>query len=325
MEATKRPELKAGGMALLPDEPLIFNGLPAPTLDEIDPDEVRSAVQRVFDTELNDDQKAAVIQAGILDTPAKYNDKKRVHSEVSGYGVDNNDDDVVFEWTCNEVRRKIRAFIESGEMKITEFQRAIHVNSNSYGNFMRCSGPWHGLDNSTMSGAYRFFKKREAQGIIIPKKRRTKTSAVDLSGIHLEGEEIDSVPVYDTCDEIRRKISAYLRKPGITQAQLLKEFAAQFKTIDVKLQSKQLNDFRGKSGADSGNTSRVFYGAYVYFEKLRIKEGKPKSKHRMDMERIWAHSNGFDTKRASHNKGFICRKDEIPVMDQYGSISIHHR
>jgi hypothetical protein len=28
----------------------------------------------------------------------------------------------------------------------------------------------------------------------------------------------------------------------------------------------------------NGNTSVIFYGAYVYFEKLRIKEVKPKGK-----------------------------------------------
>jgi hypothetical protein len=47
----------------------------------------------------------------------------------------------------------------------------------------------------------------------------------------------------------------------------------------------------------NGNTSGMFYGAYVYFEKLRIKEGKPKSKKRREMEEIHAKDGGLDTKR----------------------------
>jgi len=101
-------------------------------------------------------------------------------------------------------------------------------------------------------------------------------------------EESDSVEAYDSCDEVRRKINAHLRKPGITQAQFLKTIAAQFHARRaMKLQSKQLNDFRAK-GADAGNTSAGFYGRYVFFEKVKVKEGRPKSKHRVEMERIWA-------------------------------------
>ena len=237
--------------------------------------------------------------------------------------LEDEDGYLVFDWNCDQVRRKIKALIEGGEMKVTEFQRTIGVNSNSYGRFMKLQGPSRGMDNSTMSGAYRFFKRREAEGKTVPKKRKADAApAVDLSDVHLDDEDTDSVKIFDSCDEIRRKIAAHLRKPGVTQAQLLKDLAAQFHTQSVKLQSKQLNDFRTKSGADAGNTSRIFYGAYVFFEKLRIKEGKPKGKHRLEMEKIWAPRGGFDTK-TSHSKGYWCMKGEVPVMDQYGNVSFH--
>lgn len=72
------------------------------------------------------------------------------------------------------------------------------------------------------------------------------------------------------------------------------------------MQSKQLTDFQTKKGPTSGSTSRVFYGklarasfvllpadrlqtpgAYCYFEKKRIAEGKLKSRHRQNMEDQW--------------------------------------
>lgn len=34
----------------------------------------------------------------------------------------------------------------------------------------------------------------------------------------------------------------------------------------------------------AGNTSEVFYTAYMYFEKLRLKEGKEKSEKTIEME-----------------------------------------
>lgn len=38
--------------------------------------------------------------------------------------------------------------------------------------------------------------------------------------------------------------------------------------------------------------SSVFYGAYVIFEKLRIRDGKPKTKKRLDTEDARAYKGG---------------------------------
>lgn len=124
---------------------------------------------------------------------------------------------------------------------------------------------------------------------------------------HDKGEETDSVQVYDTCDEIRKKISAYLRKPNTTAAQFCRDLLAQYHTDEKKpsrIQSTQLTKFRGYKGADTGNTSCVFYAAYVFFEKVRLAEGKPKSKHRLEMEEIWGGKGGFDISRG-HHRGYI--------------------
>ena len=37
-----------------------------------------------------------------------------------------------------------------------------------------------------------------------------------------------------------------------------------------------MNEFLGRRGAGAGNTSSVYYGSYVFFEKVRIRDGKAK-------------------------------------------------
>lgn len=114
-----------------------------------------------------------------------------------------------------------------------------------------------------------------------------------LKDISLWGEEMDSVQVFDSTDEIRKKINAHLKTPGLTQAQFCRDLYAQLRAPTCKaIQTKQLTDFRSKKGPLSGITSSVFYTAYVLFEKMRLASGKPKSKHRLDMEK--SHPGGLD-------------------------------
>lgn len=218
--------------------------------------------------------------------------------------------------SCDIIRRKINAFLNSGEMKVTEFLREIGVNNNSYGRFMKLKGRYSGVDNQTYGAAFRFFQKRKASGVDeVPKKKVKKeemAKKVDVSDIQLEGEENDSVHIYDTCDDVRRKIAAYLREPNITQAGFLREIGKMF-SENKTIQSKQLKDFQVKKGPLAGNTSSVFYGSYVFFEKLRIKQKKPKSKKRVEMEAAW--DSGIDRSRP---QSYIVRKDEEVVLDQYG-------
>ena len=204
------------------------------------------------------------------------------------------------------VRGMINRFLDSGEMEKGAFAKALGVSPNSLNGFLRSSGTMGGSGSSSYFEAWRFFKRRELAGIKAPKKAKTTASKAtvalpDISKVYLEGEEERDVPVYDTCDELRRKINAHLVKSGVTQAQFCRDIAAQLHD-ESKIQSKQLADFRSKKGASAGNTSKVFYAAYVYFEKQRIAENKPKSKHRQDMEAAWKSRGGFDT-QTSHSRG----------------------
>lgn len=99
----------------------------------------------------------------------------------------------------------IRAFLDNGDMKVGEFQKAIHTNSKTYSNFMTQSGPYKGAGSSVYTLAWRFFKKREMQGIPLPKqstkpkkgeKAAAALAASDLAAIELPGEMDDDVEIY---------------------------------------------------------------------------------------------------------------------------------
>jgi hypothetical protein len=213
---------------------------------------------------------------------------------------------------------------------------------------MSKSGSMGGDNTACYPAAWAFFKKRELMGVKMPKKakvaptRASATSrvalpsaaaaatvtttgpptAVEMSYITLPGEDDDSVPIYDTCDDIRRKITAHLSKPGVTAAQFCRDISAMFRLEpSKKIHSKVLSDFRNKKGAQAGNTSSIFYGAYVYFEKKRIMEGKPKSKKREKMEVEYTAEGGMDTKRR-HDRYWAPRGASV-TEDQIGRVRIY--
>lgn len=237
--------------------------------------------------------------------------------------------------TCNQVRGKINKLVDSGIMKKVEFCKATHLSSKNLSDFLSKKGTYGGSGCTAYHSAWMWFKQRELAGLKMPdvKKRQKRdadaaaaaaaasasvanfggasasagagaasttkpgpaASTPHISNIHLEGEETDEVEVYDTCDEIRRKINAHLKTPGLTQTQFCRDLYAQLRAPKCKgIQTKQLSDFRGQKGSRTGAKSTVFYAAYVYFEKRRIAEGKPKSKHRLEMEDIWEPQGGFD-------------------------------
>ncbi|KAK8022846.1 hypothetical protein PG993_013613 [Apiospora rasikravindrae] len=125
-------------------------------------------------------------------------------------------------------------------------------------------------------------------------------SIPDISSIHLPGEDTDEVPVYDTCTVIREEIDAHLLAyEGLTQVQVCRDIYAHGLKSPTRckgIQPKQLSDFRHKQGSNAGATRSVFCAAYVYFEKIRLAQGAPKSAHRLEMESRWG-PEGFDRDR----------------------------
>lgn len=237
------------------------------------------------------------------------------------------DDGVIIKWNCNQIRTKLNAFVNSGAMRVGELQEKLGVTSKSYLSFMRQNGPHAGSGSNTYYEAHKFFSKREAQGLKMPKPAKALSKAEEDTKYNVDGVELPvgasgNVEIYDSCDDIRTKISAHLRTSGQTQAAFLRMIAAASGVPPI--QSKQLTDFTRKKGALSGNTSKVFYAAYIYFEKLRLKNKKPKSKKRLQMEEEWAASGGVDTSRVA--TGMVwAHESESVWMNNLGGLEVTSR
>ncbi|KAE8886285.1 hypothetical protein PF005_g6098 [Phytophthora fragariae] len=181
-------------------------------------------------------------------------------------------------WNCQQIRTKIRNFLGTKEMMQTAFLKLCDINSNSYYRFMNLKGPFGGCDNQTYEGAAIFFyrrkKKQEEEKAKLkamkPNERKRKATE--------EKEKKDgTVPVYDDCDEVRKKINYFLGEKTVTKAAFLRALG------DVN--SNSLRSFMNmKRGAGSGAANVVYRTVYVFFEKKRILEGGKKTKKRLDNE-----------------------------------------
>lgn len=286
-------------------------------------------------------KSATPIDLTTAQPPKRKADDAGLLAENDDGGYTSDDEVCYITDTPNQIRGKINRFIDNGGMKVGEFLKAIDVSSVSYYSFMKKNGN-KGNQSNTYINAMRFFQKRAARGEPFPKKRKAAAPkpaegstaggagargggdappAAAWRAVTLPGADRDAVPVFDTCDEVRRKINAHLRKPGVTQAAFLRELLEQFSAEGKpsSLQSAQLARFRGQKGPMTGNTSGIYYAAYVYFERERVAANKPKSAHRRDMEAAWGREGGVDVNTNLNNVSYISTG---PVyMDRLGRVS----
>ncbi|OBZ79413.1 hypothetical protein A0H81_00656 [Grifola frondosa] len=111
-------------------------------------------------------------------------------------------------------------------------------------------------------------KRKKAKEVVQPK---------NWTEIILEGEgESDGVPVYDDCNEIRRKIRLLRKTSDWKVTHWLKDIG--------NVNSNSYNRFMKATGPTGGASNGVYYAAYVYFEKVRIAEGKKKTAKRLRNE-----------------------------------------
>lgn len=153
--------------------------------------------------------------------------------------------------------------------------------------------------------------------------KKSAEDLLDVSEITLPGEEVRRVPVYETCNSIRTQIRAILKKPGMTQAAFCRALG-KFGTVpDGKAPtSRQLTTFMDKKdGPMKGNTNPVFYTSYVLFEKMRIRDGKDKSKFRKEMEEKHAKKGGVDID-VSTDRGLWLHVSETAYTDRWGCLHI---
>lgn len=153
------------------------------------------------------------------------------------------------------------------------------------------------------------------------KAAKPKPDPLDVSGIELDGEGEHAVPIYDTCDTIRRKIRAHIAKDGVTQAAFLRAVAAAAFKDGRKIQASSFSSFMRLKGPLNGNCNGTYYASYVFFEKLRIKQGKPKTDDREVMEDV--HYDGVDITRQSGKIGYLVRAGTKLGIDKYGRVSTY--
>lgn len=184
-------------------------------------------------------------------------------------------------------------------MTLKDFLKECRVNSSPYYRFMNLKGPDGGASNSTYLGSSLFFYRRERRAKLDKKKQKTnekKRKAIEqraekakkakdgadllkrIEETQLEEEgEYGYAPVFDDCDEIRKKVSVFLGEKLVAQAAFLKALG--------NVSANSLRSFMSmKRGARSGAANVVYRTAYVFFEKKRILEGGKKTKKRLDNE-----------------------------------------
>ena len=192
--------------------------------------------------------------------------------------------------------------------------------------------PMQGIDSSVYAAGHEFIMQREAAGVKIPRKKAKKDPEADkaINTVKLDGEDEGLVPIYDTCDDLRVKINRSLREDGVTQAGFARELTkitpasaykyqyTKFKgeKPDRKIAAGHISRFLKAKGSIGGAENSVYYAGYIFFEKLRVMQGKEKSKKREEMEALWGRKgvNRWDARR-----GFLCTADNIPWVDSYGN------
>lgn len=200
-------------------------------------------------------------------------------------------------------------------MKILDFQKQLGVTPAEYKPFTgQLKGPGNGLKNETYAPAHRFFTQEESGGHAlkspVSKKQKIESESNDskdqsTTGKNakaknkdddstntedlpkLNGEDNGSVPVYDTCSDVRTKIDAHLKKHRVTKKAFADEISKCQPAGETAVTPAQVSAFQKKNGLLAGNSTKVFYASYVYFEKFRTKEGKDRSKKRKEMEDVY--------------------------------------
>ena len=146
------------------------------------------------------------------------------------------------------------------------------------------------------------------------KSNKDADALPDVSSVHLDNEESQTVLIFLPCNDVRTQINRALGHTSVTQASLSRAISA---ASGVDVTARQLKAFLTKKGRQGGADSPAFYAAYVFFEKERILKGRKKGKIREDMENVWG-KDGM--KREKRNQFYTCCGSERPTHDRYGML-----
>jgi hypothetical protein len=200
-------------------------------------------------------------------------------------------------YNCDQLRRKINAYLATGKTTQTAFLKATKTNSNSFRRFMTQKGPFSGSGNNMFIGGNLFFEHLESQPKENAISRKTQKALESDFLAKLESVPLTTNdPIFDNCDIVRTKI---LKLVGSDHFMTKASFA---KYINVN--SNSLNKFLSVKGPTRGREIGVYQKAYYFFERKRIAFGEPKSKQRVSCEKNTP--NGFSTEReVTHMRVFV--------------------
>jgi len=206
----------------------------------------------------------------------------------------------------NVIRSELQKYID-GSRTQTNIIDEMGVNNNTFRRYMNprtYKDQWSALQNGTYRAAARLLAKAKFESDMAKKSGSAKRKAAARDGNTAKkvkcGNEnpaasnasakedakllIDRIQavqgvsdkeVYDTCPQLVAKIKKFLTRDGMTKANLLRAFG--------NINSNSLGRFLSGKGQDQC-ASVTYKAAYVFFEKLRIMEGKPKTKARLKNE-----------------------------------------
>jgi len=218
----------------------------------------------------------------------------------------------------NMIRNELQKYIDECKSNKTMTQGRIieqmGVNNNTFRRFMNpktYKDQWSATQNGTYWAAARLleevkYEKEKSKKSGIKRKastnnenpaKKTKHRAEATILIH-SINAVQGVPeniVYDTCPQLVTKIKDFLQRDGMMKVTLSEGLGG--------VNASSLNSFLAGKGQDQcGN--KVYPLAYVFFEKLRILEGKTKTSARLknEVERPY----GFSLKKErAGNKWFL--------------------
>ncbi|KAF7339822.1 hypothetical protein MVEN_01898700 [Mycena venus] len=121
-------------------------------------------------------------------------------------------------------------------------------------------------------------KKARVDGASSSSSKAKSKAPVRWQDVELEKNADGSgIPVFDLPGDIRRKIRALMSTPGFKVSHWLEEIGG--------VNSNSYNRFMKAKDKYDGASNGTYYCAYVYFEKVRVAAGKPKSAGRKKNEK----------------------------------------
>jgi hypothetical protein len=192
-------------------------------------------------------------------------------------------------------------------MTQSQIMEKMGVNGNSFYKFMNPKSykdQWSATQNGTYWAAaklleqVKYDKERAKQLAKLSGKRKSddidnitaapaaakkSKSQVQLEALQLiqrihNIEGVPNTPVYDSCPQLVKKMKSFLERPGMTKSNLCLALGS--------INGNSLNTFLAGKGQDQcGNVA--YRNGYVFFEKLRLAEGREKTRERRknEMER----------------------------------------